>query len=156
MVGVKTGDGAVLIFVWDTKTKTVTMIREYMPGSNKILWGLAAGLIETDKHGNDPRIAAQHELEEECHLSGGTWVPLSKVPAAMDKYALTTINAYLVIDPMPAMDPKPLDDEEDIEIVDGITIPQIYDWITTGEMNLVSAWGCMLAIEKLREMGEYN
>ena len=153
-MGVKTGGGAVLIFAWDTETKTATLVREYMPGSHKILWGMAAGLVE-DKHGHDVAKAAQDELEEETQLTGGTWIPLSKNPSAMDKYALTTIGAYLVLDPVPAENPKPLDDEEDIEIVRGVTVPDILKWITTGEMNMVSAWGCMLAIEKLRELGEY-
>ena len=78
------------------------------------MWGLAAGLIE-EKHGEDPSVAAQHELEEECHLTGGTWIPLSKAPSAMDKYALTSVAAYLVLDAQPATNPKPLDEEEDIE-----------------------------------------
>ena len=53
LVGVKTGEGAVMIFAWDTKSKTATMIREYMPASHRILWGLAAGLIE-DKQDTIP------------------------------------------------------------------------------------------------------
>lgn len=154
LVGVKTGEGAVLVFAWDTKTKTATMIREYMPASNKILWGLAAGLIE-DKHGQDTDIAARHELEEECHLKGGKWFPLLTKPAAMDKYALTAIQCYLVIDPEPETNPKPLDEEEDIEIVSGVTIPEILGYIRDGEMNLVGGYGSLLAIEKLRELGEY-
>ena len=145
-----------MIFAWDTKTKTTTLIREYMPASHKILWGMAAGLIEAKHDGGDPVVAARHELEEECHLTGGTWIPLTENPSAMDKYALTTIGAFLVLDPEPAKNPKPLDEEEDIEIVSGITIPEILDWIAKGQMNLVGGWGCMLAIEKLREIGEYN
>ena len=154
LVGVKTGEGAVLVFAWDTKSKTATMIREYMPASNRILWGLAAGLIE-DKHGHDTELAARHELEEECHLKGGRWIPLLNQPAAMDKYALTAIQVYLVIDPEPETNPKPLDEEEDIEIVSGVTIPEILKYIGNGEMNLVGGYGSMLAIEKLRELGEY-
>lgn len=125
-----------------------------MPGSHKILWGLAAGLVE-DKHGADVSVAARDELEEEAQLTGGRWIPLSTKPSAMDKYALTTVGAYLVLDPVSAENPKPLDDEEDIEIVSGVSVPEIMGWIATGEMNMVSAWGCMLAIEKLRELGEY-
>lgn len=154
LVGVKTGGGAVLVFAWDTKSKTATMIREYMPASNRILWGLAAGLIE-DKHGHNTELAARHELEEECHLKGGTWIPLLTQPAAMDKYALTTIQVYLVIDPEPETNPKPLDEEEDIEIVSGVTIPEIMKYIGNGETNLVGGYGSLLAIEKLRELGEY-
>jgi ADP-ribose pyrophosphatase YjhB (NUDIX family) len=154
LVGVKTGEGAVLVFAWDTKSKTATMIREYMPASNRILWGLAAGLIE-DKHGHDTELAARHELEEECHLKGGRWIPLLTQPAAMDKYATTTIQCYLVIDPEPEPNPKPLDEEEDIEIISGVTIPDILSYIKNGEMNLVGGYGSLLAIEKLRELGEY-
>lgn len=131
LVGVKTGEGAVLVFAWDTKSKTATMIREYMPASHKVLWGIAAGLIE-DKHQHDAELAARHELEEECHLKGGKWIPLLTQPAAMDKYATTTIQCYLVIDPDPEENPKPLDDEEDIEIVSGVTIPEILEYIQNG------------------------
>lgn len=154
LVGVKTGGGAVLIFAWDTQTKTATLVREYMPGSHKIMWGIAAGLVE-DKHGADVSKAARDELEEEAQLTGGEWIPLSVKPSAMDKYALMTIDAYLVLDPTPAENPKSMDDEEDIEVVRGVSVPDIMRWIATGEMNMVSAWGCMLAIEKLRELGEY-
>jgi len=154
LVGVKTGKGAVLVFAWDTQTKTATMLREYMPASHKMLYGLAAGLVE-EKHGSDIFMAARYELEEEAHLTGGTWIPLSKQPSAMDKYAFTGVDAFLVLDPVESENPRPQDDEEDIQIIDGVTIPQIMEWIAMGEMNLVSGWGCMLAIEKLRELGEY-
>lgn len=151
LVGVKTGESAVLVFAFDTKTKTATLVREYMPASHKVLWGIAAGLVE-NKHDQDEYLAAQHELEEECHLTGGEWIPLSNAATAMDKYALTKIHAYLVLDPKPASNPKPLDEEEDIEIVSGVTIEEIMQYIANGEMNLVGGWGCMLAISKLREL----
>lgn len=154
LVGVKTGEGAVLIFAWDSRNKTATMIREYMPASHRIMFGLAAGLIE-DKHGHDTELAARHELEEECHLKGGKWILLTKVPVAMDKYSTTKMYCYLVIDPEPEDNPKPLDDEEDIDIVSGVTIPEILEWLAHGEMNLVGSWGALLAIEKLRDLGEY-
>ncbi|KAL3914848.1 MAG: hypothetical protein SGILL_005919 [Bacillariaceae sp.] len=119
------------------------------------MYGLAAGLIE-DKHGHDTELAARHELEEECHLKNGEWILLTRgEPVAMDKYSTTKMHCYLVIDPEPEHDPKPLDDEEDIEIVSGISIPEILEWVASGEMNLVGGWGAMLAIEKLRELGEY-
>ncbi len=125
-----------------------------MPGSNQILWGLAGGLVE-DKHDANSVRAARDELEEEAHLTGGTWIHLCESPCAIDKYSLTSIDAFLVLDAQPAENPKPLDDEEDIEIVTGVTVPEIMEWIATGKMNMVGAWGCMLAIEKLRELGEY-
>ena len=154
LVGVKSGGLGVLIFAWDTQTKTATMVREYMPGPHKIMWGLAAGMVE-GKHGGDVCKAARDELEEEAQLTGGDWIPLLVNPSSMDKYALTGIDAYLVLDATLADNPKPLDDEEDIEVVGGVSVPEIMRWIATGEMNMVSAWCCMLAIEKLRELGQY-
>ena len=55
------GAGAVIIFAWDSNTKTAVIIKEYNPGCNKILSGLAAGIVETDveKHGADFDIAAK-------------------------------------------------------------------------------------------------
>ncbi|OEU08442.1 hypothetical protein FRACYDRAFT_229133 [Fragilariopsis cylindrus CCMP1102] len=155
LVGVKTGDSAVLIFAWDTKSKTATLIREYMPASNRILWGLAAGLVEEKHDNHNTELAARHELEEECHLKNGKWIPLLHQPTAMDKYSTTTIQCYLVLDPEKEDNPKALDEEEDIEIIPGVTIPEILRWVNNGEMNLVGGFGCLLAIEKLRELGEY-
>ena len=72
----------------------------------------------------------------------------------MDKYVVTEITPYLVIDPEHVPDPRPLDDEEDIEIITGITAGEIIQMIREGDMNLVGGWGALLAIEKLRELGE--
>lgn len=132
LVGMKSGTGAVLIFAWDTRTKTATMIREYMPTTNRMMYGLAAGLVEADKHGgtstttntttqtpqddetnNNNTIltanAARCELEEECHLTNGTWIPLLSHTMPADKYSLTQVQCYLVLDPDVESNPKPLD-----------------------------------------------
>ena len=93
--------------------------------------------------------------KEECHLTGGTWIALCRNPSAMDKYTTTTISCFLVLDPEHETNPRPIDAEEDIEIVNNVRIPQILTWIQNGEMNLVGAWGCLLAIEKLRELELY-
>ena len=155
------GQGAVTIFAWNSKTKRATLVKEYNPGCHRRLYGTAAGLIE-EKHesrGNDfdiAKMAAQCELEEECHLKGGTWYRLtsegSTVP--MDKYVVTEITPYLVVDAQHVADPRPLDDEEDIEIITDVTIDEIFGLIQNGKMNLVGGWASMLAIEKLRELGE--
>ena len=133
-------------------------MREYNPGCHRILGGLAAGIVETcpTKHGADPLLAARHELEEECHLAGGTWYRLTAegVSVPMDKYVITEITAYLVVDPERVENPRPLDDEEDIEIVEGVTANEILDMIRGGDMNLVDGWASLLALQKLRELGE--
>lgn len=103
-------DHAVLIFCWNTTSKTITMITEYMPSVHQIMYSLAAGTVEIDKHSNSsgnissdyddiPFIAAQHELEEECHLVGGNWYKLTPSSGVvMDKYTCTRLHVYLVLD----------------------------------------------------------
>ena len=65
------GPGAVIIFAWNSTNKTATIVREYMPGPHRVLSGLAAGIVEDDKHSSKEGeedcclIAAQMELEEE-------------------------------------------------------------------------------------------
>lgn len=131
-------------------------MKEYNPGCDKILYGLAAGVVETDKHGSDFDVAARHELEEECHLSGGTWYRLlnGDKSIAMDKYVMTEIVAYLVVDAVKVTNPRPLDDEEEIEIIEGVTVDEILEMIRSGEMNCIGGFASLLAIEKLRNLGE--
>lgn len=76
----------------------------------------------------------------------------SSVP--MDKYVVTEITPYLVIDAEHVPNPRPLDDEEDVEIVRGVTPEDIMQMIREGDMNLVGGWGALLALNKLRELGE--
>ena len=120
--------------------------------------GLAAGIVEIDKHGADYDLAARHELEEECHLSGGKWFRLLNENAsiAMDKYVVTEIVAYLVVDAEKVENPRPLDDEEEIEIVEGVTVDEIIEMIRSGEMNCIGGFASLLAIEKLRSLGEIS
>jgi hypothetical protein len=144
----------VIVFSWNTSSRTATILREYNPGPHRILYGLAAGVIEEEKHESNARVAAEHELEEELHLAGGIWYPLLEKPLAMDKYATTMIHAFLVLDAHVVTNPRPLDEEEDIEIIRNVTIPEIIEFIRRGEMNVVGSWAALLAIEKLRELGE--
>ena len=72
----------------------------------------------------------------------------------MDKYVITEITPYLVIDAEHVHDPRPLDDEEDIEIIRGVTSDEIIQMIREGDFNLVGGWGALLALQKLRELGE--
>mmetsp|Transcript_10278 Transcript_10278/g.14529 ORF Transcript_10278/g.14529 Transcript_10278/m.14529 type:complete len:235 (-) Transcript_10278:388-1092(-) len=158
IVGQKADAGASIVFAWNTKTKTCTLVKEYNPGCHKILTGLAAGLVEDDKHGDCFATAAEHELEEECHLSGenSQWYLLTTQPIAMDKYASTLIAPYLVLDPEHVENPKPLDDEEDIEILRDVPVEEVMRMIREGEMNVIGSWASLLAIEKLRELGEIS
>jgi hypothetical protein len=46
-----------------------------MPGSNEVLWGLAAGLVE-DKHNQNIEEAARQELEGKFDVYGGSHLSL--------------------------------------------------------------------------------
>jgi len=154
-------DQAVLVFVWKTDAARTVLIREYMPAVNRRMVGLAAGMVE-DKHNEDNGAdddirltAAKHELEEECLLTGGTWTCLA-TDVTMDKYSTTRLSVYLVLDPEPIHvdDAKPRDAEEDIHVVPDVSVEQLREWIAAGELTVVGSWASLLALEKLRELGE--
>ena len=68
-----TSGGAVIVFAWNSTSKTATIIREYMPGPHRVLSGLAAGIVEDGKHTGElgeemSLIAAKYELEEEWYV----------------------------------------------------------------------------------------
>ena len=175
-------DQAVLIFVWHSSTKTATCIREYMPSVHHPMLGLAAGMVEEKKHSssytgnnNDDDdgvddmnneeqdacwMAAKCELEEECRLTGGAqWIRLTANPVVMDKYNTTRLTVFLVIDPV-AVDSaqaKPRDDtEEGMQVIPNVTVKQLEHWIQTGQMTIVGSWGTLLALQKLRQLGEID
>jgi len=162
--------GAVLALAYHTETKSFTLIREYNPGSHCILYGPAAGMLESgSKHNNsNPLVAAQMELEEECHLAGGTWYrlvdevnertsryfPLGGV--FVGKYENTEMVPYLVVDPVLVSNPRPLDATEDIEIVRHVTLEELRRMLTSGQMTVVGSWTALLALDKLRQLGEID
>jgi hypothetical protein len=159
-------DQAVLIFVWHTATKTATLIREYMPALHRKCLGLAAGMVEADKHAGNSTgadednmqwTAAQHELEEECVLTGGQWIRLTERPVTMDKYSTTALTVYLVLDPVPLEQhlERPRDDtEEGMDVVPNVTVEELLQRMMQAEMTVVGSWASLLALRKLREMGE--
>jgi len=177
--GGDTTDQAVLVFVWNTSRHTATLVREYMPATHSLMHGVAAGMVEAHKHhrggaaagaagGGASRdkdeddsmqlTAAQHELEEECHLTGGRWIRLTEAPVTMDKYSTTRLTCYLVLDPVPVpADHRRQRDEteEGMEVVEGVTLDELRRMMTnSARMTAVGSWASLLALEKLREMGE--
>jgi hypothetical protein len=151
-------DKAVLILVWHSTTKSFTLIREYMPSVNKVLYGLAAGTVENDKHKNDSLIAAQTELQEEARLEGGTWHCLCK-PTAMDKYSTTLLTAFLCINPVPipAHLAPPRDELEDgLEVCPNVSLSKLRSLMESAQMTAVGGWAASLAIQRLQELGEIS
>jgi len=161
VVGQRGTDSAVLVFVWNSQTKTAVMIREYMPSVHHKMMGLAAGMVEEKHDGDDddPSLtAARHELEEECRLTGGTFIRLCD-KTVMDKYSTTCVTAYLVIDPKPIHknDAKPRDPtEEGMEVIENVSVSEIRDMIERGQMTIVGGWASQLALHRLRELKEID
>ena len=64
----------------------------------------------------------------------------------MDKYVVTEITPYLVIDAVHVHNPRPLDDEEDIEIIRGVTSDEIIQMIR-GKSALVLFYHAHMCIQ---------
>jgi len=161
-------DQAVLVFCWNTRSRTITLIREYMPAPHCKLHGLAAGMVEAHKHDNNDDndddddmqlTAAKHELEEECRLTGGRWMRLTQHPVTLDKYSTTRMLVYLVLDAVPvaADNRKERDEtEEGMEVVEDVTVDELRQKIQAAQLTVVGSWASLLALDKLREMGEID
>jgi len=146
---------SIVVFVWDSKSATTTLVREYQPGPHKYLYGTVAGMFESHKH-ESPLQCAEHELEEEAHLQTNNWYPLleqTNTYIPFDKYSTNRFYAYLALDCLPVTNPKPLDDEEEITIHPNVTYPEMMEVMKKGEMNVVSTFAILLGLQKLDELG---
>lgn len=152
------GNPSVAVFNWDTTTKTCTLIREYHPGIEEIYYGTVAGIYEKGKKHPTALIAAQYELEEEAHLrtSDENWFPLlidESMSTPMEKYSDNRLYCYLALNCHVVDHPKPMDDEEYIEIHRGITYKQLTDLLYSGKLNLPSSFTVMMGLKKLQDLG---
>ena len=171
-------DQAVLIFVWHRKTQTTSLIREYMPSVHRKMFGVAAGMVEGDKHQPSlwkhpvtgfhdtnmsiQEVAARCELEEECRLRDGEWFRLTPEPVVMDKYSMTGLTVFLVIDPISVgmedgtngTELQRDKSEEGMDIVSAVTLHQLFQLIGNSELTAIGSWACLLAIHHLRILGE--
>jgi hypothetical protein len=140
-------------------------------------YGLAAGMVDakhvavarnmttnsanatTDESGvaTTARVAAECELAEECRLAGGTWLQLTERPVILDKYCTTALTVFLVMDPHPLVDDDSVqrdDTEEGMEIHAHVTLEELQRLIQAGEFTAVGTFASLLALAKLRELGE--
>lgn len=99
------------------------------------------------------------KLEEEAHLSGGTWHALcddAETTVNADKYSSNEFYCWLVVDPYVTPNPKPMDDEEFIEIKRGISMQQCMSMLGRGELSVVSSFVVLMGARKLRQLGLYR
>ena len=152
------GNPSVAVFNWCTKTKTTTLIQEYHPGIEAIMYGTVAGIYERGKKHLSALDAAMAELEEEAHLRAAphNWIPLladADSSCPFEKYSDNRLHAFLALDCDVVPDPKPLDAEECIEITPGVTYRQLRALLASGKMNVPSSYTTLMALDKLKEMG---
>mmetsp|Transcript_10208 Transcript_10208/g.20596 ORF Transcript_10208/g.20596 Transcript_10208/m.20596 type:complete len:133 (+) Transcript_10208:2509-2907(+) len=129
------------------------MIREFSPASKTFIWGIPGGNIE-ERHGN-VLDNAKRELAEEVGLCGGEWISLLDEGCSLlqDKYQQDRLHIFLCLDPHVGPMELEHDVEELIEVDRNVEIAEVKARIRTGEIQANNVAGCLLAMEKLREMG---
>ena len=153
IVGCPLGNfSSVVIFPYDSRTGTCSLIREYCPGIHEVKSGIPGGLYEQHKH-DDLMNAARDELNEEAGLIGGTWFALAPEGIPQDKYSRNRLHPYLVIDSSIDLDPRAQDDTEQIEVEHGVSLDEAKRRLFAGEMPAPAAMVTLMAIDKLRELG---
>lgn len=156
IVGCPLGNfSSVVIFPYDTRTGTCSLIREYCPGVHDTKSGIPGGLFEARKHA-DLLNAARDELNEEAGLMGGTWFALAPEGIPQDKYSRNRLHPYLVIDPAIDPNPRQQDDTEHIQVEHGVSIAEAKRRLFAGDMPAPAAMVTLMAIDKLRELGYIN
>jgi len=143
---------SVVVFPFDSRTKTCWLIREYCPGTHSIQSGVPGGLFEAHKH-KDLLQAARDELNEEAGLMGGTWIALAPEGIPQDKYSRNRLHPYLVIDCTRDPNPRPKDEDEMIEVEPGVALEEAKRRVLEGDMPAPAAMVTLLAIDKLRQLG---
>jgi hypothetical protein len=153
IVGCPLGNfSSVVIFPFDSRTGTCSLIREYCPGVHELKSGVPGGLYEERKHA-DLLAAARDELNEEAGLEGGTWFALAPEGVPQDKYSRNRLHPYLVIDATIDPHPRSQDDTERIEVEHGVTLAEAKRRLLAGDMPAPAAVVTLMAIDKLRELG---
>lgn len=95
------------------------------------------------------------QLEEEAHLLGGTWHTLcedDETTINADKYSSNEFYCWLVVDPYVTPTPKPMDDEEFIEIKRGVSMQECMRMVERGELSIVSSFIVLMGARKLRQL----
>ncbi|KAI7903035.1 uncharacterized protein BX663DRAFT_509317 [Cokeromyces recurvatus] len=149
----------IVVFTFNTKTKTTTLLKEYAQGTNEIKYTCVAGSYDRRKH-TSVLEAAQHELSEESYLKGGEWINLLPKDYTDDgiselKWGKNRFIPFLCLDPIQDDSPRERDPEECIEVIHHVSIQDLKRFITRAEMMLPSVQTAWMALEYLKEHGFY-
>ncbi|CAI5488637.1 unnamed protein product [Closterium sp. Naga37s-1] len=106
----------VCVLPFHSKTKTVTLLKEYAQGANALVYTVPCGGY-TDNH-TSLEDCARRELSEEARLCGGQLIKLvgDDHPGLLEvKWCKNRFTPFLVIDPQDDSDPLPRDLEVTFE-----------------------------------------
>ncbi|CAO3600776.1 unnamed protein product [Absidia cylindrospora] len=146
----------VVVFTFNTKSKTTCILKEYAQGTNEIKYTCVSGSVDRRKH-QSPLESAQHELSEEARLTGGEWISLlpeeQKDGISELKWGRNRFVPYLCINPEQDDQPRQRDEEECIQVVDNVEIADLKRFITKGEFMLPSVQTSWMALEYLSTNG---
>lgn len=144
----------VAIVPFDRHAHTLTLVREYNPAHGRHVYSFPQGVMEPSRH-SDIQSAAAAELEEEAHLKCESWIALfsGKDGMPQDKYQRESVFSFLCSDAVVVDNPAHVDDEEDIEIVSGVSINEFRNLAKRGALQSNNVAAGLLALDQLRLMG---
>jgi hypothetical protein len=145
----------VVVFPFDLKTKTTTLIQEYCQGTNELLYTFASGGFDYGKH-KTLEDCIRAEMSEEVNLKGGEIVNL--LPEGHEgisevKWCVNKFWPVLVIDPKIDHNPLPKDYEEYIIVHRNVSLERLEELILEGKLLLPSVQTAYIGIKKLKELG---
>ncbi|XP_024537440.1 uncharacterized protein LOC112350151 [Selaginella moellendorffii] len=139
------------VMPFDSKSKLVTLIKEYAQGSNGMMFSLPCGGLS--KSHTSLEDCAMKELSEEAHLHDGKLVKLigDDHPGLLEvKWCRNRFTPYLILDPLIDPNPRPRDSEEYMEIV-RVDLEELDKIMFSGQMMLPSIVTCSMGLRYLKK-----
>uniref|UniRef100_A0A7S2TH60 Nudix hydrolase domain-containing protein n=1 Tax=Lotharella oceanica TaxID=641309 RepID=A0A7S2TH60_9EUKA len=142
----------VVVFPFHSKTKQVTLIRQWQQGLNQWWWQFPTGGHKPQN--KDELKSGADELSEEARLRGGRWYYLIDEGKQIieTSFSKNGFMPLLVVDPVKDPNPRNMDAEEEglIEI-HTVDVHVMQRLIETGRMVPSSVCCAMLALKKLAD-----
>mmetsp|Transcript_36974 Transcript_36974/g.147501 ORF Transcript_36974/g.147501 Transcript_36974/m.147501 type:complete len:252 (-) Transcript_36974:2667-3422(-) len=154
----KTNTFSVVIIVpYETRTRTMTLIKEYNPAHDRFVYGFPTGMVSADKH-KSPLDAAKQELDEEAELTCNNLIDMLSPSATngvpQDKYQMERIYMYLCVDEEEDESPSERDSEEvDLHVERGVPVREVKELLLAGTFQSNNMAAAYLALEVLTKMG---
>ena len=146
-----------VVLPYHSDTNEVTVVREYAHGPGRYTYALPSGNFDPKNH-KDLHDTAVHELEEEAHLTKGTWhalLPRDHPGVPEVKWCANAFTPYLCVDPEAHGAPKSRDWVETVsgQRVERVDMDEFVAMLTEGRLLLPSIATGFMAIARLRQLG---